>query len=413
MTAPRPHRSLIITTTTMFPLEQAVDGIFIRFRLFVMAVAHASEHVEILFLGPDAVIVARQHRENLSELLSAHWGIAVTARFVQSRPRPRGLYHEYVSGIGSAAAQPSIVHYTGTAQLAAVAAALDTTPDLVLVFGLPAMVAVLATDRRPGNLFFDLNDVEHRLRIRTALQPPVWPGKLAGLTQVPALLRAERRAAALARAMFVCSQVDLAYLGRMGFPGTVRMVPNAVTLPLHPPGLAPAPTLLFLGGYSYAPNRSAAERLITLIWPLIRARRPDARLIVAGKSAELIPSFAAKPDGVEFAGFVADLEALYARARVIACPITAGSGTRLKLLEAAAYGKPMVSTTIGAEGLAFRDGNEILIRDDDAGFAEACLALFDDDALAARLGCAARGVVAETYDIDVIARQVFAGQVFT
>jgi glycosyltransferase involved in cell wall biosynthesis len=82
-------------------------------------------------------------------------------------------------------------------------------------------------------------------------------------------------------------------------------------------------------------------------------------------------------------------------------------------LEAAAYGKPMVSTTIGAEGLAFRDGHEILIRDDDAGFAEACLALFDDDALAARLGCAARGVVAETYDIDVIARQVFAGQVFT
>ena len=404
----RLRHSLIISTTTMFPLEQAVDGAFTRLKLLVMAVAEISDTVSILFLVPDADIVAGQHTDRLGERLSAHWGIDVTVRFVMSRPRPAGFYAHYISGIWSAASQPDIVHYTGPEQLLAVAQALDAAPDLVLVYKLPAMVAVLKTGRRPANLFFDLDDIEHRLRIRTALQPPVWPGKLAYLAHAIALFLAERRAASLARQMFVCSEADTAYLRRRGFPAGLTVVPNAVPIPADIGPLVAAPTLLFLGGYSYAPNRDAAERLITRIWPIVHKKRPDARLIVAGKSAALIPSFGARPEGVEFTGFVPDLDALYARARVITCPIMAGGGTRLKLLEAAAYGKPMVSTTIGAEGILFRPGEDILIADDDAAFASACLFLLEDDAEAARLGGAARAMVSATYDLSVIARQLAA-----
>lgn len=408
--ASRVRHSLIVSTATMFPLDQAVDGIFTRLKLFVSAVAEISDAVSLLFLVPDLDIVARQHTDRLGARLSAHWGIEVSVVFALSRTGPSGFYAHYIRGIRSAAAQPGIVHYTGPDQIRAVAASLDAAPDLVLVLGMPAMAAVLKTlqktGRRPANLFFDLNDVDHLLRVRTALQPPLSPGKLLYLAHSPALFLAERRAAAMARAMFVCSDDDRAYLRRLGFPASLVTVPNAVPIPCEVGPLVATPSLLFLGGYSYGPNRDAAERLITRIWPLVRHRRPDARLIVAGKLAELIPSFDARPAGVEFTGFVPDLDALYAQARIVVCPILAGGGTRVKLLEAAAYGKPMVSTTIGAEGLAFRPGEEILIEDDDAGFAAACLRLLDDDAAARRLGDAARAMVSQTYDMPVVAAQV-------
>eukprot|EP01037_Dinobryon_pediforme_P005819 gene5819-5884_t len=400
----RPTHSLIVSTIAMFPLEQAVDGIFTRLKLFVSAVAEISSSVSILFLVPDVDVVSDQHTKGLDKRLSAFWGIEIRARFVLSQPRRTGFYAHYINGIWSAADQPAIAHYTGADQLRAVAEALDAAPDLVLVFGLPAMVAVLKTGRRPARLFFDLNDVEHRVRIRTALAPPIWPGKLAYLAQAPALFFAERSAAAVCRSMFVCSDVDLNYLKRWRYPGKLIAVPNAVPIPEQVGPLTASPVLLFLGGYGYGPNRDAAERLITRIWPLVRTKRPDARLVIAGKSPEHIPSFVDCPERVEFTGFVTDLDALYARVRVITCPITSGGGTRLKLLEAAAYGKPMVSTSIGAEGLKFRTGQEIMIADHDVAFAAACLHLLDDDAEAGRLGDAARAAVCETYDLSVIAQ---------
>lgn len=84
---------------------------------------------------------------------------------------------------------------------------------------------------------------------------------------------------------------------------------------------------------------------------IICHRRSDARLIFAGKLAELVPSFGTRPAGVEFSGFLPDLKALRARVRIVTCPIMAGSGTRLKLLEAAAYGKPMVVARVLMDGV--------------------------------------------------------------
>ena len=145
---------------------------------------------------------------------------------------------------------------------------------------------------------------------------------------------------------------------------------------------------------------------MTRIFPLVQRQMPEARLIVAGGMPERVPSFRSPPPGVEFTGFVPDLDKLYAGSRVIACPVTVGGGTRLKLVEAASYGRPMVSTRLGAEGLAFEDGREIVLRDDDEGFATACVQLLRDDAECARLGEAARARMRESYAAEGIVDQI-------
>ena len=103
--------------------------------------------------------------------------------------------------------------------------------------------------------------------------------------------------------------------------------------------------------------------LFRRIWPLVLQQDETARLIVAGDGPELIPSYRLRPINVEFTGLVSDLDALYERSRIICCPIITGGGTRLKLIEAAAHSKPMITTPIGAEGLLFENERDILIRE--------------------------------------------------
>lgn len=133
---------------------------------------------------------------------------------------------------------------------------------------------------------------------------------------------------------------------------------------------------------------------------------PEARLLIAGPNPELIPEFALNPANVEFTGFVESLHSLYKRSRVACCPILAGGGTRIKIIEAAAYAKPIVATTIGAEGLDFVNGQEIFLRDNAAGFAEACVKLLRDEELGKKLGLAARIKVASLYDKNVIVQKI-------
>jgi glycosyltransferase involved in cell wall biosynthesis len=139
---------------------------------------------------------------------------------------------------------------------------------------------------------------------------------------------------------------------------------------------------------------------------LVRGQVADARLIIAGAPAETPWSDQPAPPGVEYRGFVEDLNALYASARVVCSPIVHGSGTRLKLIEAAAFARPMVSTSMGAEGLAFQDGRDILLRENDAELANACVRLLRDDALCRKLGAAARATMMRLYDAHSIEQQI-------
>jgi len=164
--------------------------------------------------------------------------------------------------------------------------------------------------------------------------------------------------------------------------------------------------LLFLGRLHFGPNTTAADYLIQEIWPRVLVALPDARLLIAGSGPDCLASYTKKPKGVTFAGFVDDLDGLYEEVSVVCCPVLDGSGTRVKVLEAAAYGKPVVSTTIGAEGIELKDGEEIFLRDNAESFADACIRLLKDHSMAAIMGQRARAAVEEKYERQAVVERI-------
>jgi glycosyltransferase involved in cell wall biosynthesis len=385
-----------------------MSGVYRRHRLFMQALAAVADRIDVLHLVPPALVAAREAATldpgELDREQSAYWGCPVSVSLVPRRSRRETFRAHYLAGLLSAAGQPHFHPFAGPEQGAAVRRHLERDPDLVLVLSLPAMLAVLASGVRPRRLFFDLDDVQHRVRLRACLQPPATPGKLAYLAHVPALMAAERRGARLASQSFVCSELDRRHLARCGIARNVTVVPNAVAAPAEPPPLGAEPTLLFLGACHYRPNVEAAERLARRILPLVRRQVPQARLLLAGEGSERLAFGDAA--GVEPLGFVADLGGLYARSRVVCAPLANGGGTRVKLVEAAAYARPMVATHVGAEGLAFADGEHVLLHDRDADIAAACVRLLQDDALASRLGRAARAQMQRLYQAGDISERL-------
>jgi glycosyltransferase involved in cell wall biosynthesis len=164
----------------------------------------------------------------------------------------------------------------------------------------------------------------------------------------------------------------------------------------------------------YRPNMDAAEFLVDAIWPLILERCPTARLTIVGRGAPASLRALERP-GVTITGEVADVRPYLRDAAVVAVPIRMGGGTRLKVVEGLAMGKPMVSTSLGCEGVRVDDGEHLVIADEPQAFADAVVALFDDPAYGRALGSAGRQRMAQEYSWDsagerqeALYRRVFA-----
>ena len=367
-----------------------------RLKLFIDALGGIASQIHIAHLAPPSEIAGDHH--TLETLQSQIWDRPLRLTLVASGSRQETFRTHYLNGLFHAYDQPLIHSFAGAIQAHAVGQLLDQEFDLVFIHRLSVMCAVLRSGRRPKNVFFDLDDIEHLVRLRYAMSVPRRPGKLAYAAHVPALLAAERKGIALARQTFICSSRDQAALARYASRGKVAVVPNALPLPSSDTPPASAPTLLFIGGYDYRPNIEAAERLVNHILPLIRKTVPDAKVLIAGKGSENLPSRKMAPENVEYLGYVADLDELYANTRIVCCPLLNGGGTRIKLIEGSAYGRPLVSTRIGAEGLDFHDGKHILLRDSDEDFAQACALLLRDHEACVRLGLAARARMQILYE---------------
>ena len=150
------------------------------------------------------------------------------------------------------------------------------------------------------------------------------------------------------------------------------------------------PIVLYSGGMDWYPNRDAVEFFVAKILPPLRKLAPEVNFVVAGRSGpEKFRRRFADVSGVRFTGTVADLRAEIAKAAVCVVPLRVGSGTRLKILEAAAMAKPIVSTRIGAEGLDFVDGEEIVLADEPREFGRAVAHLLADPARRLAMGLAA------------------------
>jgi O-antigen biosynthesis protein len=173
----------------------------------------------------------------------------------------------------------------------------------------------------------------------------------------------------------------------------------------QPRGREPG-TMLFLGSFRHDPNRVALDWFMRRAMPLILARRPDARLAVAGSEPPPAHAYADYAAHLDMLGYVEDAREPLGRYAVFVCPILSGSGVRVKLLEAFAAGIPVVSTRIGAEGLAARDGEFCYLADDPAEFAARVLALFDDTEKAAEMAARARQEVETNWDMAALTRRL-------
>jgi glycosyltransferase involved in cell wall biosynthesis len=205
-----------------------------------------------------------------------------------------------------------------------------------------------------------------------------------------------------------CSTVDAA-LVRQLCPGLkVFVAPNVVDVREYEIEAKEDPlAIVHQGGMDWFPNRDALEYFVRQIFPLVQKEVPGVRLIAAGRNPT--PEFRARFGDVtalEFTGTLPDLRPVIAKAAVTVVPLRIGSGTRLKILESGAMRKAIVSTSIGAEGLDFEPGKEILIADTPAIFARDVIELLRDPARRKMLGEAARNRVLQDYDRTALERSI-------
>jgi glycosyltransferase involved in cell wall biosynthesis len=229
----------------------------------------------------------------------------------------------------------------------------------------------------------------------------LWPrprGIVARAQQIP-VRRYEERAAAAAGGVLAVSEPEARWFERVA-PGRVTLVANGVDAGrVQPRAAVPADgPVLFVGSLDYGANVDAAHVLLDEIAP--RLTHPGARIALVGAlpPPELRAAAAGAPLPVEVTGRVAQIAPWFAASRVLVVPLRIGGGTRLKILEAMAYGLPVVTTSLGCAGLDVEHGRDILVADDHAQFARWVDRLLADERLARRIGDAGRATVQERYD---------------
>lgn len=252
----------------------------------------------------------------------------------------------------------------------------------------------------------DLEDVKARLRAGLLAEQMRSGPRSIALRDRIALVQSKLNAgdwhrfqASVARQVervVVSSEVDAARSGL----SNVTVIPNSYRRsgqPAGEPAVTAPPVVLFQGYLGYPPNIDAAEWLATAIAPIIRASVPAAEVRLVGRPGANVRRLH-RPGEVTVVGEVPAMEDELARATVAAVPIRYGSGTRIKILESFAHRVPVVSTTIGAEGLDVVAGEHLLIADEPEEFAAATVRLFDDADLRVRLTEAAEARYLERYD---------------
>jgi glycosyltransferase involved in cell wall biosynthesis len=153
--------------------------------------------------------------------------------------------------------------------------------------------------------------------------------------------------------------------------------------------------ILFLGGMHWPPNAEGLRWMVQNVLPIVRKQIPTAELLAVGKDP---PADLQNTGGLSLPGYVEDVEPVWGGCRVFVVPLLSGGGMRVKILDAWAHGLPVVSTSIGAEGIKYLDGDNILIADTPLEFSQAIIRILRDDDLASQLGTSGRKTVQDTYN---------------
>jgi polysaccharide biosynthesis protein PslH len=200
--------------------------------------------------------------------------------------------------------------------------------------------------------------------------------------------------------VYLCSAADERHLLDQ-LPGVrTAVIPNAADVEYFQPRPTDPPpdgrTVVYFGLLSYVPNIDGVIHFIKDIWPRISEAHPEARCkIIGGQPPPSLLALAGPR--VQLTGFVSDLRPHLAAAAAVVVPLRLGGGTRLKIVEAMAMGKAIVSTKLGAEGIEAVPGRDLLVEDEPAAFADAANRLLAEPGLAARIGQSARRLAVERY----------------
>jgi sugar transferase (PEP-CTERM/EpsH1 system associated) len=299
------------------------------------------------------------------------------------------------------------------AALAATLSGVD--PDVVQVEGIElAQYLFRVADTRSGQtrplLVYDDHNAEYVLQQRAfetdVRNPRRWMGAAYSFVQWQRLRGYERRACQTADRVVVVSETDARAIQRL-VPGLeLVVIPNGVDMEFYTADVPFLDTqerpgsldLVFTGKMDFRPNVDAVLWFAQEVLPLIRREAPQVRFWVVGKDPHPRLSSLSRDPAVVLTGRVDDVRPYIAGAAVYAIPLRIGGGTRLKVLEAMAMGKAIVSTALGCEGFDLVPGQDLVIANTPAEFATAVLTLLHDPERRERLGRAARRFAGSRYD---------------
>ncbi len=250
----------------------------------------------------------------------------------------------------------------------------------------------------------DLHNIESVLHARCADSESM-PSALAHRAFREASLRMEREWLPKFSTVLAASSTDARVARTIAPEARVEVYANAIPLVPAPPRQEEQ-AIVFSGNMEYHPNRSAVRYFRREIWPLLRDRWPGLVWRLVGKNAAAVRAIVSDDPRIEVSGEIEDAVRELARAQVAVVPLLAGSGTRLKILEAWAAATPVVSTTVGAEGLGARDGEHLLLADEPAAFAETVSRLLACKQMRDTLGAAGRLLMEKEFTWEIAWRNL-------
>ncbi|PYX56706.1 MAG: hypothetical protein DMG73_14735 [Acidobacteria bacterium] len=238
---------------------------------------------------------------------------------------------------------------------------------------------------------------------------PLW--KALSWREWKTMAAAERRYLQKADHVLAVSDNDRDEFLRFLDPSKITVIPTGVDVEYFKPNPEPAAphSLVFTGSMDWLPNEDAIFYFVKEILPLIRQQVPGVSLCVVGrKPSPRLQQLAATETNIELTGWVEDIRPFMARGSICIVPLRIGGGTRLKIFEAMAMAKPVVSTSIGSEGLPVRDSEHLLLADDPSKFADAVITLLRDSERRTRISLAARQLVEQNYSWAQVANRLAA-----
>ena len=224
--------------------------------------------------------------------------------------------------------------------------------------------------------------------------------KFAYWTQQLAFQHYERVLSPKFDAVTCTSDIDAAVFEQYCSTDAIEIIPNGVDITHYQPDFAAeAPAhLIYIGSMDWYPNEDAVAFFTDEVFPRIQEKVPDVKFSIVGGNPSGRVQKLVERDGIVVTGRVPEIKPYFAEATVFVVPLRIGSGTRLKILEALAMGKAIVSTSVGAEGLDLKNGEEIFIADEPDAFADAVTRLLTDEQLRRRIGENGRARVEQDYD---------------